>query len=613
MPATRGLRVDALAAFKASPLFAQLDRRALRALAEAAQRRDFGGGETLYRPGEAGEALFLVINGRIRLSRRGAHGRPEVVDEVGRGLTVGESALLIGEPHQWEALALRDSGTWVISKATFERLVQRHPAAMLALVRQVVDRQRGVQARQPKDSLASARCFAVVPLHEGIDVDGFTRALVRQFAGMGAALRLDPVRVDQALGPGTAQLALEAAGHPRLATWLHHLETAYRYLVYQASRHPDAWTQRCLRQADRVLLLVHGARAPVLGEMLRWSREAGLQAPVEIVLLHDAERGRRGSDALGWRGVTNAVIHHHVPSHLPPAAMARVARLATGRGLCLALGGGGARGFAHLGLLRALAERGLAVDAVAGNSMGALVGGMVASGMDVDAVLKALRETFVAANYLNDYSFSRVALIGGRKFRARLNEIFGDARIEDLAIPFFCESANLSRGVTMVHDRGRLTDWIATSMAVPGVAPPVVYRGELLVDGGLLRSVPFDTIQSLGRGPVVVSDVSRAAELRIEGLFGPEPTSLLDVDGAAKQLNLFKILFHTATLTSERESAYLARRADLVLRMPVDGIGMFDWERMDDIVYRAYHYADQALDTWLGERRLAPSDGAENG
>ena len=81
-----------------------------------------------------------------------------------------------------------------------------------------------------------------------------------------------------------------------------------------------------------------------------------------------------------------------------------------------------------------------------------------------------------------------------------------------------------------------------------------------------------------------------------------QTTSLLSVGAAARHLNMFKILFHTATLTSERESRDIDSRADLVLHMPVSDVSMFDWDEMDEVVYRAYHHADQMLDEWLADR-----------
>lgn len=589
--------MDALAAFKSSPLFRDLDRRALRGLADVAEWRELHGGDYLYRVGDAGDALYLVVNGRIRVQRPGDDGAPHVLLEIGLGQTVGEIAVVGGEDRTADALAVRDSRLLRISKVDFERLLRRHPDAMLGLMRVVVARLRRRDTTQPRDAVRSTRTLAVLPGHPGLDVRAFASALTRQVADSGSVLRLDRERVENALGEGAADISFEIEANHRIVEWLNRIEDRYRYLVYQATARPDAWTRRCLRQADRILVLVDGASEPMDSANLDWLRDAGLKAPVEVVLLQSGEVA--SGSALAWRVFCDAGLHHHMSADLPAPAMARLGRLVTGRALCLVLGGGGARGFAHLGLLRALEEKGMAVDAVGGTSMGALVAAMVAVGMDADAMLTVLRETFVEQNYLNDYSLPRVGLIGGDKFRGRLNELFGDRRIEDLPLPFYCESTNLTRGVSMLHDQGRLADWVATSMAVPGITPPNVYNGELLVDGGVLRGIPFEPMHELGRGPIIVSDVSREPDLHVGNATGEDPQSLARIKDAPRNLNIFKILFHTATLTSENESREMDERADLVLHMPVPDVGMFDWDQLDDIVYRAYHHADEVLDDWL--------------
>lgn len=600
--------MDALAALKASRLFGRLDRRALRALAEGSRWRNCRGGEYLYRAGDASDGLYLVATGRIRIIAPNRADDRQILGEVGLGETVGEIAVVSDAPHSVDALAMRDTRALAIPRAGFERTVERHPGAMLAVTRLIVERLRGTQERDPRQEVSGARTFALLPGHTGMDVRGIAQALSAEMARLGAVLRLDQERVDEALGDGVAQSRVAGDDNPRLSAWLLQLEDRYRYLIYQAGAAPGPWTRRCLRQADRILLVVEASREPALGETLRWLQEAQLPAPVELILLHADKAASRATQ--GWRRLVKADFHHHLPTALPSAELGRAVRLICGQGLCLVLGGGGARGFAHVGLLRALEEHGIAVDAAGGTSMGALIGALIASGMDSETLLAALRDTFVENNNLNDYSFRRTSLIKGRKFLGQLGKLFGERRIEDLIMPFYCVSTNLTQGTAMVHTDGRVVDWVGASMVVPGIAPPMVVHGELLVDGGLMRSIPFDTMHEWGRGRIVVSDVSGGTKLRLPDDAGDEPRTLLEIEDLPSHLNLFQILFHTATLTSERESRDLDRRADLALHMPVSEVGMFDWDQLDAIVYRAYHHAHEKLEAWEARGFTPGSAGA---
>ncbi|MES1953426.1 patatin-like phospholipase family protein [Salinisphaera hydrothermalis] len=588
--------MDTQAILRANPLFRDLDRRALRTIAARAEWVEIGGGEYLFRAGDDSDALYVIVSGRIRVVRPREDGPSMHMGELGAGEMVGEISIIREQKHSADGLAMRDTQLLRISRAQFESLVSRHPQAMLQVTRLIADRLSDMLPMASRDSVQSGRTYAVVPAHPGVDVAGFSRALSSALAAYAPTLRIDATRVDAALGPGTADADLGAGeSHRALTRWLTHLEERYRYLIYQGSAEPDAWTRRGLRQADRVLIVAYGDQRPFLSRNLAWLGEQALRAPMEIVLLYGEDDEH---SALGWRRVANAGFHHRVARDYPPAQMGRVARLISGRANCLVLGGGGARGFAHVGLVRALHEKNIPIDAVGGTSMGALIAGMIAMGDDATTMLARLRETFVTGKYLNDYSLSRISLITAEKFRRQLGAIFGDRLIENLELPFYCLSTNLSRSVPVVHDEGELATWVAASMAVPGIAPPTVHRGELLVDGGLLNAIPFDTMAEMGRGHVIVSDVSSESTLTVEMADDSPTTSLLSLGAAGRHLNMFRILFHTATLSSDRERREIDARADLALHMPVEGVGMFDWDTLDDVVYRGYCHADQKLDEW---------------
>lgn len=598
--------MDAYAALNQSDLFRGLDRRAIREVAESAHWLSVRGGGYVYEVGDPGDALYILINGRLRITRPRIGLPDEFLSEVALGESVGEIAVITGEKRATSAMALRDSRLLQINKTAFENALRRFPEALLRVGRLIVQRLREDESTESRDSLRNARTYAILPAHAGVDIRAFTQAFAGQLAIAGATLWLDPDRVDTALGESSAEIPFEESeDNSRLTLWLNHIEDRYRYLLYQAGNKPDQWTRRCLRQADRVIVVAHAKQTPEDSANLTWLKEQPLSAPVELALIQPEDTAAEQApatalvSALAWREQCGAGFHHNIGAGLNAADMGKMARLTSGRGLCLVFGGGGARGFAHLGLIRALQEKGLPIDAVGGTSMGAFVAALVAIGMDYPTMLKTMRNTFVDNNHLNDYSLSRISLINGKKFRGQLEKIFGDLRIEDLKLPFYCVSTSLTHGRAVVHDRGRLVDWIGTSMAVPGIAPPTVYRGELLVDGGLMHGVDFETMMDQGRGRVVLSDVSRARDLSMEGVAPDAPELLLDTDYKDRNLGIFKILFHSATLVDERKKQELDARADLIFHHPVGDLGMFDWEELDEIAYRAYHYADEVLDDYL--------------
>jgi predicted acylesterase/phospholipase RssA len=573
-----------------SALFANLSASSLDALAAIAAPLELHSGERLFAEGDPAEHLYIVATGRLRATI----GDGYVAGYIGALEPIGEIGLLSGENRTATVDAIRDTLLIQIRRDQLMEFLLLNPSALVAITRVLIGRLRQNQRQQKLTSARSARTFAVVPASPDIDALAVAQELNRRLGERDSCRLLDAAGVDADLGEAMAHTPpTDTSGNnARLVEWLNRVERNHRYLLYSSGPDPSPWAARCVRQADRVLVVLKADAMPIMTPMIDALRRSGLLAMVELIVLRPA--GEPGGDVLAWKSLAEARAHYFVrPGN--DVDYASLARQLTGRAIGLVLGGGGARGFAHLGLIRALEERGIMVDVAGGSSMGALISALVACRYSSNEMLPLLRETFVTHNYLNDYMFPRIALIKGRKFLRRLRQIFGETRIEHLPTPWFCVSTNLTRGSAVVHDSGPLETWLAASMAVPGIAPPVVYKGELLSDGAVVNSLPTDIMQGLERGPIIASDVSTEGDIRAPGIEGPDPEGLLNWPGPGEPPNLRDILFRTATLTSESGVRRRAESADLYLRMPVLGIGMFEWRRMDEIIDRGYQFAKEKL------------------
>ncbi len=225
-------------------------------------------------------------------------------------------------------------------------------------------------------------------------------------------------------------------------------------------------------------------------------------ARVELALLHD-ERIEAGA-AARWLEFSPVALHHHI---LDTADLGRLSRLLTRRGVGLVLSGGGARGFAHLGIIRALREARVPIDFVGGSSIGSIIAAGVAMGWSDEEMRMRYRRSFVDTNPVNDYTFPFVALTRGRKVSRLLEREYGDVHIEDLRQPYFCISTNLTAGRALEHRSGRLSEALRASVAIPGVMPPVYRGGDVLVDGAAVNNLPVDIMHSHAPGLVIGSDV----------------------------------------------------------------------------------------------------------
>ncbi len=579
------------------PLFEGTPPSDLDALALSTHVRSVASGETLLSIGAPADHLYILAVGRMRVELEDG----TLVNDIGRLEPIGEMSLLSSETRTATVYAVRDSKVLMIGRDALDEIFHSHPSMLLAMSRTIITRLRQNQRAMALAASRRSRCFAVLAATPQIDLRGFAETFAACIDEEKDAQVIDDARVDEALGAGAANARLgEGDREDRLISWLQDIEIHYRHLVYIGGTKAGPWSRRCMRQVDRILILADASMPPEASPAVRELLRSGLRTPVDLILIRP--EGAPAGEVLKWRETVDATSHYFLrPGH--EADVAHIARSLTGRGIGLVLGGGGARGFAHIGLLRALEEMKINIDVYGGTSMGGFIGALAASGHDSQEILQIIRKTFVDNNSLNDYILPKVSLIRGRKFRRRLKEIFGDQQIEDLRIPFFCVSTNLTRGCAMTHEDGPLGLWIGTSMCVPGIAPPMAYKGDLLVDGAVVNSLPTDVMQDLERGLIIASDVSTEGEVRAPGVEGPDPEVLLRWKSSEKRPSLFSILFRTATLTSGSGVEARAALADLYLHMPVGSVGVFEWKQIDQLVELGYQHAMEKLPELIAQQK----------
>lgn len=571
------------------------------------------GGEVLVRKGEADRSLYILLSGRLQVRSAddaALNALPTPHSEVAPGESVGEIALLTGEPRTGEVRALRDSVLAKLSLEAFESISTRHPRVLAALARVLI---RRLRARE-RPSVAPRRglVLAVVPAGPRAPVGGVAARLAEALARLGPALLLSRESIARLTGlPDAAGIEPSAPRGSWLAAWLGEQEARHAFIVFQADAADSAWTQRCARQADRVLLLARAEDAPGASgpesAIGNWKSEIP-HAPI-LVLSHRAGTALPSGTA-AWLDALHPSEHYHIREG-DAGDMARLARCLARRAVGLALGGGGARGLAHLGVVRALRECGVPIDRVAGTSMGAIVAAATAMEMDYAAELAHGHRTFIEGRPHKEYTLPLFSLIRGRRLDRHLALIYGDARIEDLWRPFACVSCNLTATGMAVHDRGLVWKAVRASLAIPGIFTPAVERGQLLVDGGILNNLPGDLLRGAGCSRVIAVDVSPSLDLAMPGEEFPSPwrhfwRRLRRKRATPRVPSIVDILMRSVVISSDERVAAIKRDADLCLAPPVTHYGMLQFEAMHAIAEAGYAYAIELLrgpsrPPWLDE------------
>lgn len=377
--------------------------------------------------------------------------------------------------------------------------------AMLGVARTVFRRARA-PASKLRRQLGGELSIALIPAAPGLELSGFVDELVAALQHHGKTARLDPARVEAMLQkPGVAYSEVSEPAHIRLVQFLHEIEDQHRFVIYTADADWTRWSERAVRQADYLLTVGDASelRAPGATEQRIEAIRQTRHPRWGLALLHEpqAVRPTGTSRWLDSRGVES--VYHVRRGHR--ADVERLARILAGQGVSVVLSGGGARGFAHLGVLRALEELGIRIDLVGGTSMGAPMASCPARGMTASEALAEARSGF---DSILDYTLPLVSVMSGRGITASIFRSLGGWDIEDLWLPYFCVSTNITRAGIVVHRRGSLARAVRASVAIPGVLPPVPAGEDLLVDGGVLNNLPMDVMRTLNpSGPLIAVDV----------------------------------------------------------------------------------------------------------
>ncbi len=559
----------------------------LDALAAELEWQGLPGGWVLFREGERDDSLFIVVAGRLGVVTPDAEGRETIISHISPGETVGEMALLSGAPRSATVVALRDSELVRLTRESFEKLADQHPGLMRFITRLLVLRLE----RTSHHNAAAPDCLsiAIVPLERAIDSAAFAQSLGRALDNL-----------------GVSTIVVDRREADRPTEWFTAIEEEHRIIVYQAEHDPTEWTRLCVRQADRMLLLINTAAAEARDEppALAVMPTAARGEQIEIVFIHDGAAANAASIGHALARY-KAGFHHHIRSNRQ-ADMERLARLISGRAVGLVFSGGGARGFAHVGVMRAFKAAGIPFDLVGGTSMGSMIAATAALEWDEAETLDHLKRAFVITNPLSDYTLPLVAIVRGRKVSRLLREHFGEALIEECWRPFFCTSSNLTAGSAKVHRTGPLWRAIRASIAIPGVLPPVIENSQILIDGGVMNNLPVDVMSAMRRGRVVGVDVAREHVLTAES-DDLENRSIWELLSAKRRgtPNIIGLLMSAGLVNSEAQVKLQRQQVEILIEPKLGKMGMLDWKAWETAVEGGYRQTMEILEH--SRDRLLPS------
>ncbi len=451
-----------LQALRAIPLFRDLSDDDLNSIAALLKQISFAKGQTIFRQGDIGSAMYLVKSGQVVVWDESAH---QALAYLGPGSFVGEIALLLAEPRSASLKIAIDADLYVLEKDAFDRLLMERPEIAIYMTRELSQRLVNTSKRR---FLPQARRISAL---WGADNGELTRTIASHVKNPIAVL---PLSADALIAP------MEAIPNVHI---LHGETLSLENIAGQLSRHID--------QFSHIILPLPTEPSPLVRKVLSLS-----DTVISIGTPPAWLKENVGAEKL-WE--TSA----------KPGALNRVARRLTGHTVGLALSSGGGKGLAHLGVIKVLLEENIPVDIIAGTSAGAFFGIHMALGRSA-ADIVAFADELQTYNRWTNWDINippRSGLLKGAKAKELIARMVQHQRFEDLDIPFYCVAADIFTGEEIVFDSGPLADAIRASLSIPILADPWHANQRFFIDGAFVNPIPAELLRDKGADIVIASSV----------------------------------------------------------------------------------------------------------
>uniref|UniRef100_A0A8C6NRT9 lysophospholipase n=1 Tax=Nothobranchius furzeri TaxID=105023 RepID=A0A8C6NRT9_NOTFU len=506
-------------------------------------------GRALYRQDDQSDCTYIVLNGRLRSVIRKANGKKELVGEYGRGDLIGVVEALTKQPRATTVHAVRDTELVKLPEGTLNNIKRRYPQVVTRLIHLLgqkilgnLQQGRGLPSMttsadvtNPASNLSTV---AVLPVCDEVPINAFNLELSHALSAIGPTLLLTSDIIRERLGAS----ALDSIHEYRLSGWLAQQEDINRIVLYQTDNSMTPWTQRCIRQADCILIVGLGDQEPTLGELEQMLENTAVRALKKLVLLHreDGPGPSRTVEWLNMRSWCSGHLHLKCPrrvfSRRSPSKLrevyekvfektadrhsdfSRLARVLTGNTIAVVLGGGGARGCSHVGVIKAMEEAGIPIDIVGGTSIGSFIGALYAEERSAVRTKQRAREWSKAMNSVFktvlDLTYPITSMFSGSAFNTSIYKVFQDKQVEDLWLPYFNVTTDITASSMRVHQDGCIWRYVRASASYTPYLPPLCdpKDGHLLVDGCYVNNVPADIARNMGARTVIAIDVGSQDE-----------------------------------------------------------------------------------------------------
>lgn len=539
--------------FTEIPLFSSLSPTEIRLIEKKTRLVEYKRGDIVYEEGKPTEAFYVIVSGRFRVFQNTRGEDDKTLTYLYRGDYFGESSLLTGQLHSASVEARSDGLLLRLDKDDFLKVLSGIPALSIHLSRTLGHRLTKIEGPggkkqevkvaaiystvSPPDSFRFVLDLATNLIRETktrvIFIDFFTDtqsgmtedfqpkpqiALSLNKVTPSRESDLKPSMVDCAAGFQYLPVMLEKGddGQRNLSALLTFLSYRFDFLLIRLAHGVSAPSFQALKQADTVYLLLDAASSGAKSGLLIRELEQTFgftKNEIKVVVSEGV--------SLGSTNVFQVLPSRNKDSERYYSTMRFITKELAGTLVGLALGSGAAYGLSHIGVLRVLEKENIPIDVLAGSSMGALIAAFWAAGFkanDLENIALSLdrKSAFFKLVGFDDLSLAHRGFFHGRNIIRYMESFLGDKTFQDLQVPVKIVATSLTTSQQVVFETGRVVDALRASISIPGIFRPFHWRGELLIDGGILNPLPVDTLAKMGVKKIIAVNVLMGPEDRVQ-------------------------------------------------------------------------------------------------
>lgn len=470
--------IELIDIIRKSVLFSCLQENELQDLVSEFELIDLKEGEILFSRGDKPDAIYFVISGSVASYLINRLNQTEIIGTVEQGQILGEAGVISGEARMLSVIATAPTQLARLSTEKFKALCANNPVILQETTKIVIERSQRTMNYLADET--NQQWHIIIPAHDQISTREFYIRLKKNGTNY------------------PNMFFFESDNINLIKQEILHLGEQKNRIILLISSSATLKELIPLNKVKTLYLITHNQENVTIDpKIVDVIKKNEIYIKSELILLHP-DHIEMPENTLKWLEKASFSFHYQI-KHSRDSDYQRLLRFINGTATVLVLGGGGAKGWFHVGLIKALTEKKIEIDAIGGVSAGAIIGALYLINPETNLIiekLKLITTAFYRITKIKNLAWPLLSLFKSTNAMTSLQEIFHQVKIEDLWRPFFCVTANLSMSCEAIHYHGELASLIMASNSIPGVLPSFIINGQLHYDGGLINNLPIDVMRN---------------------------------------------------------------------------------------------------------------------